>query len=242
MSSNFIMMAALAASLTLPPKEPTLDQIRWLVHCDRPGVALGGPTDGKGSQFSYGATSWTAAWAKFGAYGLYFTGPNGLYLETPVTSADLFGAEDFTIELWFHPLLLTRETATSALFDFNGVAGLAGYFTRDGRICVNKSKGTLLAQSESGVVKQHQWHHLAVVRSNDELSIWINGDKVASANVAGVTFNAYDKLYFAYHAHLENGSFGYYTGYMDEMRVVKGLAVYTENFDVPTEAFVLPPN
>ncbi len=81
---------------------------------------------------------------------------------------------------------------------------------------------------------KNQWVHFAIVRNSGSLQVYKNGVQVGSnlSNTTNITNNA--TLYFGVESDLAALSF--FGGYLTNLRIVKGLAVYTGAFNVPTFA------
>ena len=76
------------------------------------------------------------------------------------------------------------------------------------------------------------WTHVAVVRNGSNWQIYLNGVSRASTTNSLTVLNYSSRICFG-------GSDNIYplTGYMDEIRVVNGSAVWTSGFDVPEEPY-----
>jgi len=80
------------------------------------------------------------------------------------------------------------------------------------------------------------WQHIALVRYNGSTKLYVNGTQSGSTYVdTNVYINgAARPIIGADGGNVANQN---YAGYIDELRVTKGFARYTANFNVPTEAF-----
>jgi hypothetical protein len=156
----------------------------------------------------------------------YFDG-NGDYLTTPTNAAFQFGTGDFTIECWINkpaagnnPIIDARGAASASPYAFYVDASNFPYFY----------DGTIYASSIA--ITNNQWNHIAVVRISGTLKIFVNGVQGYSA-VLTVALNPSATVYIGG----QNFSTSAYTnGYISNLRVVKGTAVYTSNFTPPTSA------
>lgn len=159
----------------------------------------------------------------------YFDGA-GDYL-TPVGSTAVnFGTGDFTVELWVY-----ATTGDPVVFD--GRSGSAQnaitiqVFTTTGQVVFYNNDGTSRI-SGSGFIA-NTWHHIAVTRSGTSTRLFLNGTQLgstftdASSYVSGTNRPAVGAAGFGL-----GGSA--LTGYISNLRVVKGTAVYTANFTPPT--------
>jgi len=195
-------------------------------------IGAGTPTVQAFQPFSPAAAYTPAA---YGGSGL-FNGSTDYLSETDLTPIT-FGTNDFTIEFWSHliskPQLFPglfyisgntsgSTTVRMELYAGNNVAGATAYNLY--------APGLLL---NGGTIIYNTWTHIALVRSSNTLTLYVNGVSVASASVTGVSFGGTGtglKL-------MSDGtSAGSAYGYISNFRVVKGTAVYTGAFTPPTLA------
>lgn len=78
----------------------------------------------------------------------------------------------------------------------------------------------------------NKWNHIAVSRNGNTLKIFINGIETAS-QVIGTGLSSTEALRIG----LDTNGNNPFLGYMDELRLTKGVARYTSNFTVPNEPF-----
>jgi hypothetical protein len=158
----------------------------------------------------------------------YFDGA-GDYLTLPSDSGIFnFGTQDFTIEAWVYP--------TASLSGYKQIAG-SSYSTVGGALYLLSDTATFyttgaVAQTPAGSIVQNTWQHVAAVRTSGTLKIYINGVERSSASLTNnlTTTNA------VIGAQTANPSSELFTGYISNLRVVKGTAVYTANFTPITAA------
>ena len=156
----------------------------------------------------------------------YFDG-TGDYLVVPNSSNALnFGTGDFTAELWFYP---TAFTADAQFLDFraeNGAAWGTFYFTNsDKRIAFYD--GTVY-NATSQPLTLNSWNHVVLCRASGTLKMFVNGIQAYSATHTG----SYNGNKVTIGAHVE-GSFAWPTGYISNLRLINGTALYRTNFAVP---------
>ena len=76
------------------------------------------------------------------------------------------------------------------------------------------------------------WYHFALVRdSNNTIELFINGTS-RGTHTDSTNYNVAKELQIG--AQYTSSSDNWFNGYLDELRIVKGTAVYTSDFDVPT--------
>ncbi len=179
--------------------------------------------------------------SRFGGASMAFDG-SGDYISIPASSDVDFGAGDFTIEL---NLYKTANNAnTSRIWNPNGdyFDGVSLGIDASGNYAVYLStNGTSWTHSLPIVANlaNNQWYHLAVTRSGGSVFAFVNGVRYTVTTALGnaVLFNQ-----MAY-AHVIGGQTGInraLTGYLDELRITKGIARYTANFTPPAVAFANP--
>lgn len=186
--------------------------------------------------------TWTAAGtaqistsqATFGQSGL-FDG-NSDYISTPDSDDWSFGTGDFTIDFW---VKRTRTDVAEAFIGQGAASG--GGLTQSFVISVEaNASGTGLIGNGSNtksagplVLDDTDWHHVALIRSGNNLYISKDGVLSSSTDVSGYSIqNSSDTVCV--------GSYGSYTGaylfsgYIDELRISKGIARWTADFTPPT--------
>jgi hypothetical protein len=170
---------------------------------------------------------------KYGSGSAYFDG-DGDYLSIAASAALELGAGDWTVEFWF--MRLSGTPAYELSFSSWHNTGSAFWFgVENGEINVSLNDNALNfdGQNSSGATNLDQWYHYACTRESDTVRLFLDGALVHSA-----TFTA---SVDALGGDVEIGGFNYdgggvtsMFGYLDDVRVVKGLAVYTANFTPPT--------
>lgn len=167
--------------------------------------------------------------SKFGGSALYLDG-DGDYLSVAASSDWDFGTGDFTIEMWVYvPSTAAQRVAISA-------GGFSGGWT----LYVGDSQGISFAANAgsgwNGTASSDNpptdaWAHVAVVRHSGTLKIYLDGAEVdsVSSTFSGSISSDSDSLTIGV-----DGTYGYFSGYIDDLRIVKGLAVYQAEFDPPS--------
>jgi hypothetical protein len=167
---------------------------------------------------------------KYGTGSMKFNGA-GDALVTPNKPLFSFGTGDFTIEMWVYP---NSFAGFNTLIDARsvGTASSYGLFTDSstGKIYWYDASGVQL--SSSGLTL-NAWAHVAVSRTSGVLKLFIAGVQVYSAantNAQNPTGN------FVIGRNIESSPV-YFNGYIDDLRVTKGIGRYTATFTPPTAAF-----
>ena len=171
---------------------------------------------------------------KFGTASLKLDGANDS-ISIP-SSGDLgFGTNtDFTIEFWAYANTTGLSSAT--LFDLrdNGTdaEGLSLAFRAAGEVDLRVGTTTAITGSGAGIATG-VWKHYAVAREGTDTRLFVDGtqrgikfsDTTDYGSSKGIVFGAdFD------------GASNNVTGWIDEVRIEKGVAKYTGNFTAPTSA------
>lgn len=139
-----------------------------------------------------------------------------------------FGTENFTVECWLYD---TAGTGTRTWLTRGGLStGYSLFLDGTDNVCVRINNTTY---TSNGQVPQNQWTHVAFTRQGNNANIYVGGNLSLTANIAGFNNNGNENMYFG--ANATGGST--FIGYIDELRMTKGVARYTTNFSVPTAAF-----
>ena len=150
------------------------------------------------------------------------------------------GTNDFTMEFWFN-----SRNVGSTLFPFAFAAPSvsassdAGFYIRFNGGAVNAlcfEGNNTIGSCTTGSVSMHTWYHVAYVRSGSTFTIYLDGTSAATASSAeavnfdaGWNFNIGSAYTNTYH----------YNGYLSNLRIVNGTALYTSNFTVPNRLEVV---
>ena len=150
-------------------------------------------------------------------------------------SSDLdIGSGDFTAELWARP---GATGAARALMDWRNGIGTINRFAlismnTDGKPSLDFGSGSTWYVNilSSIAIAANTWGHIAVTRSGSNFTLWVDGVSSATGSNAGTHTMPSVPLKIGVAA--DNSSFGY-NGYMQDVRITKGVALYTANFTPP---------
>lgn len=172
---------------------------------------------------------------KYGTGSIYLDG-TGDWLAAPATPQTDLGSGDFTIECWLY------RTASGAASD-SGMVSRGAPSTTNGFVFGYTSSNVLTFNfnysgaivTGSTAISVNTWTHVAVTRSGSTFRLFVNGTVDATATSSNSqTTNASDVFYVGRSGF---GSDRIVTGYLDDVRITKGLARYTANFTAPTAPF-----
>ena len=146
---------------------------------------------------------------------------------------------DWTIEFWYNGTSVGDYHRPFSLGTASTSAPIQMYFAT-AKLTFAVSDDTSFSATGSGAFptsSTNTWYHIAVVKIGTITTGYMDGMEVFSeSNASGGTleiydYNGTDKLYLG--SYLTTGS-NFFSGYMDEIRIVQGVGVYTGNFTVPT--------
>ena len=163
---------------------------------------------------------------------------NGAYFDVTETAGLSFGSGDFTIEAWIYPTgagsnrrFFSQTYYTSSITQqcLRQTSGnkLQYFFNQDGSGLINITGSTNL--------NFNAWNHCAIVRSGSTFTLYQNGVSVASGSYGGSLPNMITAglvLGISNAGVTEN-----WDGNISNYRIVKGVAVYTGAYTVPTSEF-----
>ena len=160
----------------------------------------------------------------------------GDYLSIASSSDFTFGTGDFTVELYVNA---TNFTNRGTFYDSRAVGGTTGITigheasTGELRVYMNATSGSdITAQSTDFTTDT--WYHVAVTRSSGTVRLFIDGilkdsgtrtSDMNNTNAVNIGYKTYD-----------SSGYDYFSGYVSNFRILRGTALYTSNFTVPTHA------
>lgn len=140
-----------------------------------------------------------------------------------------FGGGDFTIDCWARP---SNLAGAQNIF---GGAGVAVYIENTGAFVA-------LVDGISGGVRNEMsvsnniWYHIALVRFGDKFDLYVDG--VAGTQKTRAGSLPIPTTYFSIGRNSEIYS-NFFFGWVDEFRIVKGKAIWRENFTPPSAPYAL---
>jgi hypothetical protein len=152
----------------------------------------------------------------------------GDYLVAP-SSPDLTLSDNFTIEAWAY----LKATGNYRLFTIGDSVGTSGIevYVGGGNWVLWSNNATRITGSSA---TREVWTHLAIVRSGSTVTLYINGTASGSTWSSSAAFSG--RLFVG--AEFYNNTITSDTnGFIDDLRITKGVARYTANFTAPTKEF-----
>nr|MDD3720677.1 prepilin-type N-terminal cleavage/methylation domain-containing protein [Candidatus Gracilibacteria bacterium] len=228
-------------------KDPYWNNVVLLMHMDgtNSGTVF---TDVKGKTINrYGNVVTNTSNKKFGTASSYFGGASN-YL-TLLDSEDWNFIGDFTIEAWIYPTNYGKShgsyassvifsqvpSSSNRSFECFILGSNTSSFKTVG-INVFDAGGSIYSSSSSGALFfTNSWYHVAFVRSGNVLKTFLNGKDYVNYTFNGTIRNSTASVFIG-----KNERAAYddpFIGYIDELRVTKGVARYTTNFTPPNQSF-----
>ncbi len=168
---------------------------------------------------------------KFGSASALFVSATTSYLTVPDSTDWDFGTGDFTIDFWLN----WTTVATAVLIDRNNSGEFGIRYGADGKLKVEIETDEVVAFSWSPSTAT--WYHIAVTRNGSDVDLFIDGTVVATnttvRDIQGATGIAIGAT---------TGGGSPANVKKDEIRIVKGTAVWTANFTPPSAAYTRAAN
>jgi hypothetical protein len=156
------------------------------------------------------------------------------HLSVPYSSNFEFGNGDFTVECWLYSAGVSAQGVMAfphnafnyaQVLIFGGSASSLGLFSSSNGTSWDVSSGVSI-----GTINLNAWNHVAVSKSGSSIRLFMNGILQNTVTFAGTFTGTYDRCLIGD----TTGNFNY-NGLLSNVRVVKGIAVYTANFVPPTQ-------
>lgn len=173
---------------------------------------------------------------KYGNSSLYFDG-TGDYLPAQTSPNFAFGTGDFTVEAWIYSADVSFAAQRGFIQTSATVGGLSTSYTSGIIILfggssfgsINANVGGSNYNSGGSTVATNTWYHVALTRASGVVNLWLNGVSVASGSGNTANLTGQNLVVGGYY------STGYlYNGYLDDVRITRGIARYTSAFTPPS--------
>ena len=232
--SGLQVLKGTAATITVPTTPPTnIANTSLLLLAQNAGIF---DNTGKNNLETVGNAQIDTSVKKYGTGSMEFDG-TGDYLKAPNSRFFDLGSGDFTLEFWAYHNSITSPVYQMYCGQFNSGGTTPGwniYKYTNGEVQFYAAGGTPTLTS-SNVLTAGTWNHIAVTRSGSSLKLFING--VEEASTTNTSFS--DETSNSFYIGARSDVIGTYdmNGYIDDLRITKGVARYTAAFTPPTAAF-----
>ena len=175
---------------------------------------------------------------KYGSGSMYFDGTGDTLQIAPSVNALPINGNNFTIEFWYR-FAVVPGTQYFYTQRYDGNNYIFIYATSTGWVFDTFSNAVQGPKITSSTITPDatNWHHFALVYLNGTYTMYVDGVSVGSQANSSVlsTLNGYIPtipVYIASRANIDS----YVNGYIDDLRITKGIARYTANFTPPLVA------
>ncbi|MFZ2189017.1 MAG: IPT/TIG domain-containing protein [Candidatus Moraniibacteriota bacterium] len=171
--------------------------------------------------------------SKIGGASAYFDG-TGDYLTVPTNNDFNFGAGDFTVDWWEYRTASDSTRSSIARDSTSGYAPFLLGYSAGGNLLIYMSSGgawDVAVGKSLGAITLNQWVHLAVVRSENNFYAFKNGTQTDSWTSSASLGSNSNPLSIGRYAGND------FQGYLDEIRISKGIARWTSNFAPQTNPY-----
>ena len=166
---------------------------------------------------------------------VFFDGTQS-YLALDGSSDFAFGTADFTIEMW---IKIDDDTNTNTIYDSrpttNG-AQIALFYSGSGNAIMFAHGGSVRITGAIDVGADHSWHHVVLARQSGSTKLFVDGVQDGSTYSDSTSYeNPANRPFIGASGgstFLTEGTF--FKGYISNVRVCIGHAVYFSNFIPPT--------
>jgi len=192
-------------------------------------------TDEKGHSYTYAGSTLSHLFSVFGGISVHTNGGVSDHINYADSTDFDFGSGDFTVECWVYPtsfnsnfggVIMTKWVSGGAyppfMLNMGGSGELVFYASNNG-----SSWGVSLVTNPLDL-NTGAWRHIAATRSGNTFRVFVDGTVWGStATMSGaLTTNSGPLSVCGY----PDGAVYGFTGYIDEVRVSKGIARYTGSF------------
>ena len=165
----------------------------------------------------------------------------GTYLELHDPDDDLkFGTSDWTIEFWMYANTIDtsgQENDLSTILDFgygssNDATG-AWFAVHQDDATLHLGFNNANQVQSSSFLTANTWHHIAIARTSNTAKIYGDGTQVATVSCSQNFTDAIWRL-LQIGSQAATGIERNFDGYISNLRIIKGTALYTAAFTPPT--------
>jgi hypothetical protein len=172
-----------------------------------------------------------------GGSSLYFTVPSGRVRVANNASLDLVSTQ-YTVEYFIYPDYADAYPGFVCLGGKQTESPAAGWssWLVDGKITAGLN-GNFNSITASVALTKKAWTHVAIVDNGTQTTIFIDGISRGSSATRNTTATNTVFTFGCNEPGVTWGATYSFTGYIDDLRITKGVARYTANFAPPTAPF-----
>lgn len=187
---------------------------------------------------SNGGAQIDTAQSVFGGSSASFNGISS-YLSVPDSADWDFGTGDFTIDCWVNfnsvsvdSIFLGQYMDPNNRWYFrysSGNGGLQFY-----NVDASTTRASYLGTWSPSI---NTWYHIALVRNGSDFYMFVNGNALILTTYTAISTNSLADLPSFLSVGNYGGATNFLNGHLDELRIVKGTAVWTSNFTPPVAPY-----
>jgi len=219
--------------------DPNYSSYSLLLHCNgtNNSTSFVDSSSSPKTVTAFGDAKISTSHSKYGGASAYFDG-TGDYLAVSDSSAFTLSNQDFTIECWIRfstinissTIIGQRDTSTSGVSYYFLHSTQSGYVGLNFAFSTTGTAGIFVTRAWTPSLDT--WYHIAACRNGANLRLFVDGSQL------GATYDIGDSTIFDSSADIKMGGVNTTTtnflhGYLDDLRVTKGIALYTANFTPP---------
>lgn len=176
----------------------------------------------------------TAAYSAATIGGSGYFDRSGDYLSVPASSSWNIGGNDFTIEGWIYPTVsdATDQFIIAQYPHSNVNSFYIGLNSGNWQVYIYTNGSAYTTVYTGAAPKINQWTHFALVRNGATTNFYVNGTSVTSLSSVNMYYNASATIGVGAGTYSTGEAF--FQGYISDIRIVNGSAVYTANFTPAT--------
>ena len=177
-------------------------------------------------------TTITSAQSPFAGGGnSYLLNGTSNYMYVPAGTNWVMGTGDFTIE-WFQ--YMTSQPSNPRVFSIGTYPSATWAVSIEGGTLYHWEANGFRFSNVLSTPYLNTWIHFAISRISNQTKVFRNGTQIGSTyGDSNNINNSITRLVIGQEA-LGNAANSYFPGYLTNIRIVKGLGVYTGNFTKPT--------
>jgi len=161
---------------------------------------------------------------------------SGIGISFASSSDFAFGTGDYTVECWIHRSNASSSSGSNALWSIgtvNTVGALSLFYEDNSFMLRSQGTGDAIYTNDflltSSNFSTQQWNHFAVCRKGATVTLYVNGVAAGISTTSSRNVNTNPFIVGSINL---SGLYPFF-GFMQDLRVYKGVAKYTGGFDVP---------
>ena len=224
--------------------DPNIGKVSLLLHgnSEAPGVFADSGAYGQVATV-IGSPAGVTAQKKYGSSSIAFNGSSDALSYAHSENLNL-ALGDFTIETWVYvnslslgSTILQKDQLYGSTFPSYALS-----IGANGSLNAHIGTGSTAAYSQwvssaAGLIAPGNWHHVAYTRQGTTLRLFVNGALVQTATQSRTATDGGKALVIGRYPSGGGAADGWLNGYIDDLRITKGLARYTASFAAPSAEF-----